>query len=330
MWAGAAIVTAVVFGPTGLQPSDLTGLALHDPGVGAILVLTWTLVFLPTARGILRADAASFLRSLPGPWLAPRVIAGAALIVLQLPWLALWVIGEGGRGIGIVAATTIAIAVLARWRPPAPRGGWPAWKRPGEAVRGIHLRALRRRAGDALVRGAGFALIAGVAGGLFVHNNHLADARAATMGTSVITIVLVPAQAGVLLVLLEAHRQSTWVAASLGIAPATRIAALVFAIAIVNVVACGIAVAAAAVVIGADPSTLGWLAVTSGISALGSALGDARMLLAAEHSPSVAARVVLGTVVVAAVVVLWLGLLGTTGMFAIGATAVFALLTVPA
>ena len=53
-------------------------------------------------------------------------------------------------------------------------------------------------------------------------------------------------------------------------------------------------------------------------------------LLAAEHSPSAAARTVTGAIAVAALAVLWLGLLGMHGLVALAATVVFALVTVPA
>src|SRR5439155_23294036 len=116
----------------------------------------------------------------------PRVLAGAALIVLQLPWLALWVIGEGAFGLVVVGGVTLAIVVLASWRPGVMRSKWPGWRGDGTALRAIQLRGLRRPAGDALVRGAGLAILAGAAGGLFIHNNQLAESEAATMGASVI------------------------------------------------------------------------------------------------------------------------------------------------
>ena len=47
--------------------SDLTGLAIGDPGVGAVLALTWLLVFVPIARGIVRGDGARYLDALPSP-----------------------------------------------------------------------------------------------------------------------------------------------------------------------------------------------------------------------------------------------------------------------
>src|SRR6185312_13698325 len=93
VWIGAGIVGAVVFGPTGMQPRDLTGLALGAPAVGLVLVATWALLFLPAARVVVRADAARYLRSLPIPRWPAIAIGTAALVGLQLPWLALWLLG---------------------------------------------------------------------------------------------------------------------------------------------------------------------------------------------------------------------------------------------
>ena len=45
VWVGTALVAAVTFGPNAMMPSDLTGLALMSPTIGAVLGLTWLLVF---------------------------------------------------------------------------------------------------------------------------------------------------------------------------------------------------------------------------------------------------------------------------------------------
>ena len=46
---GAALIAAVAFGPTAMRPRDLTGLALGNPAVGAVLAATWLLVFVAAA-----------------------------------------------------------------------------------------------------------------------------------------------------------------------------------------------------------------------------------------------------------------------------------------
>jgi hypothetical protein len=306
-----------------MHPSDLTGLALHDPGAGVVLGVTWLLVFVPAARMIVRPGA-RYLDSLPGNRRAAWLIAAVALIVLQLPWLVLWVLGEGLVGVGVVLATTVVVVALARWQPPARRPRFPAWRRSGAALRAIHLRALRRRAGDALTRGAGLAVLAGLAAGLLVRNNQLVGADAGVLGASVIAVVLVPAQVGAALVTLATHRETTWLALSSGISRATRVAALVYVVAVVHLVAAGIAIAVAMAVAGANP----WLPPIALGTALGTALGEARAMLANEASPTVATRVVVGAIVVAAAAVLCLGVLGASGALALIALGASALLLV--
>jgi hypothetical protein len=327
VWIGCAIVAAVTFGPNGMKARDLTWLALHHVGVGVVLGVTWLLVFAPTARLLVRAEGAAYLRSLPGPRVTPVVLGAAAFVALQLPWAALWIVGEGALGIVVVIAMSLLLVALAHWRPPVMRATWPGWRRDSVALRAIQLRGLRRRAGDALVRGAGLSILAGGAAGLFVRNNQLVEAGAAAVGASVIAVALVPAQVGVQLVILTTHRSTAWLAASLGTTRAARITAVVYALAVVQLVATAIALVAAALVIDADWRTLAWLAATSMVVAIASALGCARVLLADEDSPTIAARAVVGAVGVAAVSVLALGLFGAAGVLASLAAGVLALST---
>lgn len=328
VWIGTAIVGGLTFGRQAMHPSDLTGLALHHVTVGSVLAVTWLLVFVPTARLLLRGEGATYLRCLPGPTIAPKLLAGAALVVFQLPWLLLWTIGEGALGLAIVGGETLVILALASWRPPVMKARWPGWRGDGTALRAIHLRALRRRAGDALVRGAGLAFLAGAGAGLFVRNNDLVEADAATVGASVMAVVLVPAEVGVLLVILATHRSSAWLAMSLGISRATRIASVVYAIGVVQIGATAIAIGATVLVAEPDRATIAWIAATSIGVALSSSLGCTRVLLAAEESPTVAARVVVGSTAIAALAVLYLGLFGELGVAALFATCLLALFTV--
>jgi hypothetical protein len=328
VWIGCALVAAVVMGPNGIKAGDLTRLALTHAGVGAVLAATWLLVFAPTARLLVRAEAAAYLRSLPGPVVSPRLLAGAALLALQLPWAALWIVGEGLLGVAIVVGFSLVLVVLALWRPKPMRARWPGWRSDAAALRAIQLRGLRRRAGDALVRGAGLSILAGAAAGLFVRNNELVGPHAAVVGASVIAVVIVPAQVGVLLVILTTHRSTAWLAASLGSSHAARVGAVVYAIAVVELAATAIAIGAAAVVTEADGETIAWLAGASIGVAIASALGCARVLLADEDSPTIAARAVVCAVGVGAVCVLCLGLFGVPGVAACLAIGALALTTV--
>nr|HEX4313868.1 hypothetical protein [Kofleriaceae bacterium] len=320
LWAGTLVVAAVIFGPTGMQPRDLTGLALGNLGVGAALVATWLLLIVPLARGVVRGDAGAYLRALPGP---PRAVvaalAGATLVAIQLPWLALWLLGDGVRGAGVVAATTLVIAAIAAVRLRPLRAGQPRWTR-GAAMRALYTRALRRRAGDALARCAGLALLAGVVAALLVRNNELAGAAAATLGAGAIAVALVPAQVGVLAVLADAHRTSAWLAASTGVSDASRAVALALAILAIDAAAVVIATGAAlALIPAADALAAGGVALALAVAA---AVVAARTIVVHAESPSLTSRLVVGAMVVAAVAVLWLGALGPFGAAATIATAV--------
>lgn len=309
VWIGTGIFGGVLFGPTGLHPRTITTLALRDPAFGVALALAWALVFLPIARDLVRADAARYLRSLPAPRWLPALLGAIALVALQLPWLLVWVVGEGARGLGVVAACSVGIAAAASWRPGSPHAGWPAWRDGAPALRAIYVRALGRRAGDALLRGAGLSLIAGGTAGLFVRNNGLADARAAVVGGSVLAVMLIPAQLGALRVLADAHRASRWLASSLGLASSSRAAALALVIAGVYLAAGAIGVGAALLVVGADGSTAGWLAATAACLAIGTALGVTRVIVMAEDAPTLPVRVVVGAILASAIAMLCLGVL---------------------
>ncbi len=328
VWAGAGIVGAIVFGPTAMRPHDLTSMALHAPGVGAVLAATWILLFVPAARILVRADGTSYLRALPGPRVAPRVIGALALVGLQLPWLALWLLGDGARGVAIVCALTVPIVAIAAWRPRPPRATWPRWRGAGRALAGVYARALRRRAADAVVRGVGLAVLAGLAAGLLARNNDLEGSHAASLATGAIAIVLVPGWAGLLLPLADAHRASAWLAASLGVGELARAVVLAVVVAGVYVAGAALAVAASAVVIG-DAVTIAWLAATALVAAAGTGLVAARLLLWADRSDVArAVRVAVGVVLASAGCMLVLGLLGIAAGAALVATGVLAIATV--
>lgn len=307
VWVGAGIGGGIVFGPTGVHPRDLTRLALGVPAVGLVLAAMWLLVFVPTARVVVRADGATFLRSLPGPRWAPGVVGAVAIVVLQLPWLLLWLLGDGVRGLALVVGLTLVIAAIATWRPRVRRVRWPQWQSGSAALRGVYVRALRRRASDAIVRGVGLAILAGLAAALIVRNNDLAGESAAVLGSGVIAIVLLPGWVGALLPLVEAQRAASWLASSLGISNGARI--VVLATLVVGVYLAGTLVALAAGTLGfialfdvaaaastgtapgasmgagidASPmSTLAWCAGVASMMSVGIALVASRVLAAAD------------------------------------------------
>lgn len=324
-WVGCGIVAAVIFGGAGMRVSDLTSLALHAPGVGLVLTAIWLLVFTPTARLLVRAQPAAYLTSLPGNPRAARLITAAALLALQLPWLALWILGQGLIGAAVVVVTTALVVGIASWRTAGDRPATPSWQRAGEALRGIHRRALRRRAGDALIRGAGLSVLAGLAAGLLVRNNQLTGTSAGVLGAAVIAVVLVPAQVGPALVTLAAYRETAWLAQAFGISPRDRVAALLATAATVHLVAAAIAAATAMVLTGPSP----WLAVLPLGVAMGTALVEVRTVLINQASPQIAPRVVVGAILSAASAVLCLTLLDAPGVLAFLAIGALALLLAP-
>jgi hypothetical protein len=335
VWVGCAIIAAIIFGPTAMHPRDITRLALHEPGALIVLAGTWLLIFAPIARALLHADEARYLRSLPAPRITPELLRICALVGLQLPWIGLWLAGEGVRGLGVFAASTVCIVAIAWWRPARRVRGAPAWRSALGAMRGVYLAALARRAGDALVRGAGLAIFAGLAAGLFVRNNVLVDDHAARIAASVIALMAVPAQVGVLGVLLDAHRRSSWLADSLGIPSSTRSLALVLALALIHVAAALLAIVGCAIVLvtaapvayanipemiaSSSASTITWIAGTCIACALASSIGTSRVILGAQDSPTAAVRMAVGSLIVAVATIASLTLLGALA----GATAIF-------
>lgn len=342
VWAGCAIIAAIIFGPTAMHPRDITRIALHEPGALIVLGGTWLLVFAPIARALLHADEARYLRSLPSPPITPRLVQLGAIVGLQLPWLALWFIGEGVRGLALFAASTGIVVAVAWWRPSRRARGTPRWSSTLAALRGVYFAALGRRAGDALVRGAGLAIFAGLAGGLFVRNNALATEHAARIAASVIAMMTVPAQVGVLGVLLDAHVRSTWLADSLGISSSTRALALAITLALLHIAAALLAIAGASIVLltaapvayanlpelvaTAAPSTIAWIALTCIACAIASAIGTARVILGAQTSPTAGLRMAVGSLLVAVATIASITMLGAlVGAFAMIVVASFAL-----
>src|SRR4051812_19696745 len=123
VWIGTGIVGGTIFGGTGMHPHDLTTLALGSPVIALGLAATWLLLFVPVARVVVRDDATRFLRSLPhAPW-PPRLLGLGALLWYQLPWLALWLLGEHVLGLALAIAFTPIICAMALWRGRPPHAG---------------------------------------------------------------------------------------------------------------------------------------------------------------------------------------------------------------
>jgi len=321
VWIGVGIVGGVVFGPTGMAPRDLTGLALAVPSVGLGLVATWALLFLPAARVVVRADAARYLRALPEPRWPAVAIGGAALVILQLPWLALWVLGAGLVGMLVFALVTGLVIGLALIRARPPRVGALRWRGPFAALFGIYVRALRRRASDALIRAVGLAVLAGICAGLFARNNELAPREASVLAAAVIAVVLTPGWAGALLPLVEAHRDSAWLARTHGISEQARVGVLAAGAVAIYVATSVLAAIAASIVM---PDAAAWLVPVVVAIGAGLGLGVTRALVRAERSQATSMRAVVGVIVATAIAVVALGALGATAVIAVLAIGAFA------
>lgn len=319
VWIGTGIVGIVVFGPTGMAPRDLTGLAFAAPPVGLVLVATWALLFLPAARVVVRADAARYLRALPEPRWPVVAIGATALVILQLPWLALWLLGAGVVGALVVALVTGLVIGLALIRARPPRVGALRWRGPLAALFGVYLRALRRRASDALIRAAGLAVLAGICAGLFVRNNELAPREASVLAAAVIAVVLTPGWAGALLPLVEAHRDSAWLARTHGISESARIGVLAAGSVAIYVATSLIAAIAATVIV---PGA--WLVPVAVAMGAGMGLGVTRALVRAERSEATSVRAVVGVIVATAIAIVALGALGASAVIAVLALGAFA------
>jgi type II secretory pathway component PulM len=314
VWVGTGIVGGTVFGGTGMQPRDLTQLAMVSPVVGLVLVATWTLLFLPVARVIVRRDAAVYLRSLPSPRWPAFAIGALAMMALQLPWLLLWLVGAGAIGALVVALTTGLVVGLALVRGRPPRVGALRWRGPLSALFGVYARAVRRRGSDALIRGIGFAVFAGLTAGLFARNNQLAPREASVLATAVIAVVLTPGWSGILLPLAEAHRDSAWLAATQGISESARVAVLAAVSVAIYVASSAIAAAAAIALV---PDAASWIVPVALGACIGTGLAVTRGLVRAQRSAAMAARAVIGVIVGSAIAVVALGALGASGVLAI-------------
>jgi hypothetical protein len=325
VWVGCAIAGGMVFGGNGMHPRDLVGLALHVPAFGAVLAATWLLVFAPIARAIVRPDGAGYLRALPHSRAAVAAIAAVALVGLQLPWLVLWIVGAGARGLLGVGAFTAVVATIAALPVRKPRVATSRWRTATRALVGVYARALVRRGGHAIVRGAGLAVLAGLVGGIFARNNRLAGADAAVMATAVMTVILVAARAGGLIVLLDAHRAAAWLAATTGVSARARLSALAIIVVVVDVAYATLAIGAAAIAYDGDAATLVWLVAIALAVACAVGCATVRVLARAEVSQQRATRVATGAIVVAAGAVAWLATVGAIG--AVGALATAAAAT---
>ncbi len=111
VYVGIAIVAAVIFGPTGMHPRDITLAAARSPGFAVVLWAIWLLAAAPAVQAVIHTRALEYLRWLPvRRGLIWVVLAGMSLL-FQLPWALLWWSGSGA--VDALAHAVTAAALLA-------------------------------------------------------------------------------------------------------------------------------------------------------------------------------------------------------------------------
>jgi hypothetical protein len=225
-WFAVTVFASIMFGGNGMQPSELTGLMRASPGVLAAIGGTWLVLIGPVGTVLVDDRSTAYLRALPAGrrwrWGTVAVFA----LVAQLPWAALWAIGQGTVPAviaALVSATAMVGLAAVPW--PVPRRA-PRWSGPVRAMMGVHGRALWRLRRASLWRGVVLAAIGGAFAGLMVVRNELALADAAVVLLAVLAVALVSAIGGLAAPVAESDRDLGWLLASTGVAPAQRVAAM--------------------------------------------------------------------------------------------------------
>ena len=113
----------------------------------------------------------------------------------------------------------------------------PRWSSNLIALVGVYRRALTRRASDALLRGAGLAILAGLVGGLMIRNNDATGGRRQRSQRARSPSCSSPVGVAALIPLVEAQRASLWLSSSLGMSTQRRVVALAIVVGGVYVVA---------------------------------------------------------------------------------------------
>lgn len=105
---GVLVVASVIFGPTGMRAAEVTHAMRASIPVAIALWAGWLVLSLPVARLALTPPGATYLRWLPAPRALFGLVAAAATMLVELPWVLLFLRGEG-----VSSALTAALAVLA-------------------------------------------------------------------------------------------------------------------------------------------------------------------------------------------------------------------------
>jgi hypothetical protein len=323
VWGALAIIAAIVMGPTGLMPRDVVDLLMHAPAAPLMLGALWTALLHPSARLLVRAEAAAYLRTLPTPTVA-AALPLVNLAAMQLPPLALF-LGGGRPGWGVVgwAALTATSYALAHLRWPRRRLREPRWSGGLSALSAVL--ASRLLADDALLRGVAFAGLGGAGASLMIRNNQLLGGGASTLGLGTVIILGTPAWAAVTQPLALAHRRLWPLCAATGLPAASWVSAQALVLGATMTALFGFAALIAGGLGGLNLVDVA--RIVGGGLLLGAAAGMAAVRVGewATRSRHVAERTVTGSLLVSAVLALLLGFFGEVALLAGPALAVAAL-----
>lgn len=116
VFVGLGMLAGVLFGPTGMSPSTLVRAFHRSLGFRIAFFAAWLVLVLPACASLFRARGSDYLRSLPVPAVVWWAVLVVFLLLLQLPWAALWLAGaSGGEAVGAVSVAAALSTLLATY-----------------------------------------------------------------------------------------------------------------------------------------------------------------------------------------------------------------------
>ncbi len=120
LYGGVAIVAAILFGPTGVDPRDIAGRMAGSTALRCVVWAAWLLMSAPVVGPLLRDRRGDFLRGLPISKRAQFAAFAMWSVASQLPMVAL--VGAGAGGLAALRAAllgaTAAVLLAATSRRP--------------------------------------------------------------------------------------------------------------------------------------------------------------------------------------------------------------------
>lgn len=111
VYAGLGLVSAVLFGPTGLTPDTVVAAEGSEPGVRLVLWAVWLTGSAAAVREALTGENLFYFRALPVPRGLHLGVALGLAAAVQVPWMALF--GTGGGGLEAARAGALGAAAAA-------------------------------------------------------------------------------------------------------------------------------------------------------------------------------------------------------------------------